>query len=139
MRRISIGDERHWRRPGDDRARRLGHMWAPALKRTLGDYAGPFGIMSFDPRLVRLVKTNLPRVRRGLVIRASLPPLRRRLALWLADPQFIAVEVAALGKSWVASLRRKMPVYSWTVRNPEQRGQAAVHADAAIWEADGRP
>src|SRR5215213_8308980 len=31
--------------------------WAPALKRALGDYAGPFGIMSFDPRLPRLMKT----------------------------------------------------------------------------------
>ena len=113
--------------------------WAPALKRALGTYSGPYGIMSFDPRLVRLVKTNLPHVRRGLVIRDSLPPFRRRLALWLADPQFLAVDVAALGKSWVGSARRKMPVYSWTVRTPEQRRQATVHADAAIWEADGRP
>ena len=113
--------------------------WAPALKRGLGDYSGPFGIMSFDPRLVRLVKTNLPHVRRGLVIRHSLPTLRRRLALWLADPHFLAVDVAALGKSWVAHARRRMPVYSWTVRTIEQRRQASVHADAAIWEADGRP
>ena len=113
--------------------------WAPALKRALGDYPGPFGIMSFDPRLVRLVKTNLPHVRRGLVIRDSLPPIRRRVALWLADPQFLAVDVAALGKSWVAKARGKLPVYSWTVRDPDQRRQAAVHADAAIWEADGRP
>ena len=33
--------------------------WAPALKRVVDAYSGPFGIMSFDPRLVRLVKTNL--------------------------------------------------------------------------------
>jgi glycerophosphoryl diester phosphodiesterase len=113
--------------------------WAPALKRALGDYKGPFGIMSFDPRLVRLVRTNLPHVRRGLVIRDSLPALRRRLALWLSDPQFLAVDVVALGKAWVARARRKLPVYSWTVRDREQRRQASVHADAAIWEADGRP
>ena len=113
--------------------------WAPALKNALAGYAGPFGIMSFDPRIVRLVKTNLPEARRGLVMRDDLPPLRRRLALWLADPQFMAVEVTALGKPWVAKLRERMPVYSWTVRTLEQRRQAAVHADAAIWEADGRP
>ena len=113
--------------------------WAPALKRALKDYAGPFGIMSFDPRLVRLVKTNLPRVRRGLVIRDSLPSIRRRIALWLADPQFLAVDVAALGKPWVAAARRRMPVYSWTIRTADQRRQAEVHADAAIWEGDGRP
>ena len=113
--------------------------WAPALKRAVADYEGPFGIMSFDPRLVRLVKTNLPGVRRGLVVRASLPPLRRHLALWLADPQFLAIDVAALGQPWVAAVRRRMPVYCWTVRNEEQRRQAEVHADAAIWEGDGRP
>ena len=113
--------------------------WAAALKRALVSYSGPFGIMSFDPRLVRLVKTNQPPVRRGLVIRDTLPPLRRRLALWLADPHFAAVEVAALGKPWLATLRRLMPVYSWTVRTEANRQQVAVHADAPIWEADGRP
>lgn len=113
--------------------------WVRALKQALADYSGPFGIMSFDPRLVRLVKTNLPEVRRGLVIRDTLPPLRRRLALWLADPQFLAVDVAALGKPWGAKVRRRMPVYSWTIRSEDQRRQAAVHSNAAIWEGNGRP
>ena len=113
--------------------------WAPALKRALAGYAGPFGLMSFDPRIIRLVKTNLPTVRRGLVVRDDLPPVRRRLALWLADPQFLAVETKALGKAWVAKLRERIPVYTWTVRTPDQREQAEVHADAVIWEADGRP
>ena len=113
--------------------------WAPALKAALAGYKGPFGLMSFDPRIIRLVKTNLPTVRRGLVVRDDLPPVRRRLALWLADPQFLAVETKALGKAWVAKLRERIPVYTWTVRTPDQREQAEVHADAAIWEADGRP
>src|SRR4051794_38975335 len=43
--------------------------WAPALKRALAGYRGPFGVMSFDPRVSRLLRTNLPGVRRGLVIR----------------------------------------------------------------------
>ncbi len=113
--------------------------WAPALKRALGDYAGPFGIMSFDARLPRLIKTNLPNVRRGLVIKDKLGAWKRSWAMWLADPQFLAVEVAALGKPWVERARRRMPVYSWTVRSSGQRRQAEVHADAAIWENDGRP
>jgi glycerophosphoryl diester phosphodiesterase len=113
--------------------------WAPALKRALGEYAGPFGVMSFDARLPRLIKTNLPNVRRGLVIKDRLATWRRSGAMWLADPQFIAVETAALGKAWVARARERMPVYSWTVRNPDLRRQAEVHADAAIWEKDGRP
>jgi glycerophosphoryl diester phosphodiesterase len=113
--------------------------WPPALASALAGYRGRFGVMSFDPRISRLMKTNMPGVRRGLVIRDSLPAARRRVALWLADPQFVAVDRGALGKPWVARLRQRMPVYSWTIRTAEQRAQAAVHADALIWEGDGRP
>ena len=113
--------------------------WVPALRRELGAYAGPFGVMSFDPRISRLLKTNMPHVRRGLVIRDDLAPWRRRLALWLADPDFVAVDRLALGRSWVAQLRGRMPVYSWTISSTEQRVHAQVHADALIWESDGRP
>lgn len=113
--------------------------WVPALRAALDGYDGPFGVMSFDARLPRLLKTNLPHIRRGLVVRDSLPPLRRLWAMQLADPQFLAVEVAALGKHWVARARQRMPVYTWSVGTPEQRRTAAVHADAPIWEADGRP
>lgn len=113
--------------------------WAPALKRALAGYSGPFGVMSFDARLPRLVKTNLPDMRRGLVIKDRLSAWKRYWALRLADPQFLAVETAALGKPWVERARPRLPVYTWTVRTTEQRRQAVVHADAAIWEGDGRP
>lgn len=113
--------------------------WAPALKRALADYRGPFGIMSFDPRVPRLMKTNLPHVRRGLVVRDRLKPWKRGVAMWLADPQFLAVETKALGKPWVGKARARMPVYTWTVRTADDRKQAAVHADSGIWEGDGRP
>jgi glycerophosphoryl diester phosphodiesterase len=113
--------------------------WVPALKRALAGYSGPFGVMSFDPRLPRLLKTNLPAMRRGLVVRDSLPRARRAVAMWLAHPDFIAVERTALGKPWVERARERMPVYSWTVRTAGERAQAQVHADALIWETDGRP
>ena len=113
--------------------------WVPALREALKDYAGPFGVMSFDARLPRLLKTNLPDIRRGLVVRDSLRPTKRWLAMWLASPQFLAVDIAALGKPWVKKASARRPVYSWTVRTPEQRRTASVHADAPIWEADGRP
>ena len=113
--------------------------WAPAFKQAAAGYDGPFGVMSFDPRIPRLLKTNLPQVRRGLVVRDRLPAWKRHFAMMFADSQFLAVDVAALGKPWVERARRHMPVYSWTVRGPEQRRQAAVHANAAIWEGDGRP
>ena len=113
--------------------------WVPALRRDLARYEGPFGIMSFDARIPRLLKTNMPDFRRGLVIRDSLSTLRRRAALWIADPDFVAVERTALARPWVARIRERMPVYSWTIATPEQRSQAQVHADALIWEGDGRP
>ena len=113
--------------------------WIPALRSSLRGYGGAFGVMSFDPRIPRLLKTNMPQVRRGLVIRDRLSAFKRPVALWLADPDFIAVERTALGKYWVAELRERMPVYSWTIATAEQRTQAGVHADALIWEADGRP
>ena len=113
--------------------------WVPALRLALKGYAGPFGVMSFDARLPRLLKTNLSKVRRGLVVRDSLHPAKRWLAMRLASPRFLAVDVAALDNPWVAQARAQMPVYSWTVRTPEQRAQASVHADALIWETDGRP
>jgi glycerophosphoryl diester phosphodiesterase len=113
--------------------------WMPALKRELARYQGAFGIMSFDPRISRLLKTNMPQVRRGLVVRERLAPMRRRIALALADPDFLAIERTALAKPWVARARRRMPVYTWTIRSRVERAQAQVHADALIWETDGRP
>jgi len=113
--------------------------WVPALRTVVAGYQGPFGVMSFDARIPRLLKTNMPEVRRGLVVRDSLPKWKRTVALWLADPDFIAVERTALAKPWVARLRERIPVYSWTIATAEQRAQAQVHADALIWEADGRP
>lgn len=113
--------------------------WVPPLRQALAGYAGPFGVMSFDARLPRLLKTNLPHVRRGVVVDDRLGWWRRFWALRLARPQFLAVDVAALDKPWVGRVRRHMPVYTWTVRDSGQRRQAAVHADAAIWEAHGRP
>lgn len=113
--------------------------WIPALRRELDGYTGPYGVMSFDARLVRLLKTNLPSVRRGLVVRHSTSALKRWLALRLASPDFLAVDRAALSQPWVMKIRKRIPIYSWTIRAPGERAQAAVQADALIWEADGRP
>jgi glycerophosphoryl diester phosphodiesterase len=113
--------------------------WAPALRQALVGYSGSFGVMSFDPRIARLMKTNMPDVRRGLIVRSGLTPFRRRTAMLLADPDFLASDLAALGGSWVARARRRLPVYCWTIRTAADRAQAEVQADALIWESDGRP
>lgn len=113
--------------------------WVPALREALKGYAGRFGVMSFDPRIGRLMKTNMPDVRRGLIVRAGVPSFRRWVAMQLADPNFLAVERTALGELWAVRARRRMPVYCWTIRTAENRAQAEVQADALIWEGDGRP
>jgi len=113
--------------------------WGPILKRELAGYRGPFAILSFDARLLRLLRSELPGVRRGLNVGKNLHPLRRSLAIRLAAPDFLGVDLEAVGRSWVATTRRAMPIYSWTIRSPQDRAQAEVHADALIWEGDGRP
>lgn len=110
----------------------------PALLRAIHGYRGAIGVMSFDPRVARWLKTNAPSVRRGLVIKDSLAAFRRWLAMTVADPQFLAVDIAALDRPWVAAARRRMPVYSWTSRTWADGRRVRQLADAPIWEADGR-
>ncbi|MFL6722071.1 MAG: glycerophosphodiester phosphodiesterase family protein [Sphingomonas sp.] len=119
-----------------DRDRR---RWAPALSCALAGYRGRFGLMSFDPRLCRILRGEMPGVRRGLLLQDRLRTVERHLAMGIAQPHFIGAEVPALGKRWVEAARRSMPVYGWTVRTAAERAQAQVQADALIWEGDGRP
>ena len=110
-----------------------------ALVAALDGYNGPFGMMSFHPGMMRWLKTNAPHFRRGLVIRDSLSPAKRWIAMKLADPAFLAIDVAAIERPWVANARAIWPIYTWTVRTRDQRVIALPLADALIWEADGRP
>lgn len=112
---------------------------AAAIEQAIAGYSGPIGVMSFHPLVPRWFARHAPGIRRGIVLRDSFPVVRRLLALHLAAPHFLAVELAAVKTPWVAALRRKMPVYSWTIRNAAERETARVHADALIWESDGRP
>ena len=105
----------------------------------LAPRSGPLGIMSFDPKVGRWLRRNAPHIRRGLVIGKDLSPVKRWLALVTAAPQFLAVHRECLGRSWVASIRKHMPVYCWTIRTAAERAQAEVQADTLIWEGDGRP
>jgi hypothetical protein len=109
------------------------------LVAALDGYQGPVGVMSFHPGLMRWLKTNAPHIRRGLVIPDTLSPARRWIAMKLADPAFLAVDVAAIERPWVAAARARLPIYTWTVRTGGQRRIALTCADALIWEANGRP
>jgi glycerophosphoryl diester phosphodiesterase len=111
---------------------------ADAVIAELADYAGPVGVMSFDPRVASRLAMKAPYRRRGLVVAERSGRFDRWTALGLARPHFVAVDRHLLGTAWAARVRRKKWLYSWTVRTAHERAQAEVHADALIWEADGR-
>ena len=112
---------------------------AAAVASDLADYAGPVGVMSFDPKVSRYFARNLPYMRRGLVVENRTGDFERWAAIGYASPHFLAVERPLLGGRWATQARRKRMLYSWTIQTAAERAQAEVHADALIWEGNGRP
>jgi len=110
-----------------------------AVADRLADYAGAVGVMSFEPKAIRWFARHRPLFRRGLVISERASAFDRWRGMRMAKPHFIAVDRAALDRSWVAKARLKHWLYSWAIRTADQRETAEIHADALIWEADGRP
>jgi glycerophosphoryl diester phosphodiesterase len=112
---------------------------ADAASTILAAYAGPAGVMSFEPNVGRWLRRHRPAVRRGLVISGRASAFDRWRGQMLAKPDFVAVDCSAVSLPWATKVRRHHWLYSWTIRSPELRETARVHADALIWEADGRP
>jgi glycerophosphoryl diester phosphodiesterase len=112
---------------------------AQAVAAELGDYAGPVGVMSFEARAMKWFARRQPRRRRGLVISERATAVDRWSSILNGSPHFLAVDVAAIARPWVARQRARRWIYSWTVGSPAERQTAEIHADAPIWEGDGRP
>ena len=114
-----------------------------AVARDLQTYTGKFAVMSFDPRVARWFRKNSPQTCAGLVMREdehgyTQKGWQRRLAFWLAKPDFLAYHIAALPNSWVARLReRGLPILTWTANSSEARTSALANADALISEGAG--
>ena len=114
-----------------------------AVRRAIEGYRGAVAVMSFDPRVPKWFVVHAREVVRGLVMTESgkgeaLGPLKRRLALWHARPDFLAYDVRDLPSRFAASQRRRgLPLLTWTVRSPGLRGVAAEYADAPIAEGAG--
>ncbi|QDM40896.1 glycerophosphodiester phosphodiesterase family protein [Altererythrobacter sp. TH136] len=114
-----------------------------AVRRALEGYRGPVAVMSFDPRVPKWFKDHAPLTVRGLVVteednRGVRGRLGRHLALWHCRPDFLAYDVRDLPSRFAAAQRaRGLPLLAWTVRSPELRTRAALHADAPIAEGAG--
>jgi glycerophosphoryl diester phosphodiesterase len=110
-----------------------------AVANELKAYPGPVGVMSFEPSVGRWLARHAPHIRRGLVISERAGALDRWRSIRSASPHFLAVDFGALTRPWVEKARRNRRVYSWTICSAAQRQTAEIHADALIWEGDGRP
>lgn len=114
-----------------------------AVAHQLAEYDGPAAVMSFDPRVAHWFRRHAPHICGGLVMREDAygdtqTAWRRKLALRIAQPDFLAYHINALPSPWVAGLRAGgMPVLSWTVNSLETRSRALLHADALITEGAG--
>ena len=113
--------------------------FAEAVVSKLAGYDGPVGVMSFDPAVGKWLARHAPRMRRGLVISRRASAFDRWRSLLSAKPHFVAVDLGTITRRWVERSRRKRWIYSWTIRCVADRKTGEVHADALIWEGDGRP
>lgn len=112
---------------------------ADAVASALAGYGGRLGVMSFEAKAMQWLARHRPSERRGLVISERASAIDRWSGIRSASPHFLAVDRAALARPWVARARSRRAVYSWTIRSSSERETAQVHADALIWEGDGRP
>jgi glycerophosphoryl diester phosphodiesterase len=114
-------------------------------------YSGPLALMSFDAAFVTAFGRLAPDLPRGLITGVEqLPAGWKDLpagtekqaaldALLGAAPEgvaFHAVDVKMLPEAaaWMARRPVRLPLFSWTIRTPEQRQLAARWADAPIFE-----
>jgi glycerophosphoryl diester phosphodiesterase len=114
-------------------------------------YAGPIALMSFNADFVAALAKLAPTIPRGLIVGVeqlpggwaalSAGPKKEAAvdALLGAAPEgvgFYAIDVKMLPEAaaWMAKRPTRLPLFSWTIRMPEQRAVAARWADAPIFE-----
>ena len=96
--------------------------------------------MSFNPQAVAWLARHAPHVTRGLVVtehekRGARGRIERHLALWRAQPDFVAYDIRDLPSCFAARQRaRGLPVLTWTVRSPRDEVVASANADQIIHE-----
>jgi glycerophosphoryl diester phosphodiesterase len=117
---------------------------AERTAKVLSGYRGPAAVMSFDPALMATVRKLAPQLVRGMVgmRREPTAPAAGMSAFQYlgqavdARPQFLAYRVQDLTTLAPMLARNlfRLPLVTWTVRNPADRALAASHADQMIFE-----
>lgn len=115
----------------------------------LSAYAGPVGVMSFDPALIVRLRRIAPGLPRGIVAERhyrdpewGFLSAARKLELAflvhgrISRPDFIAYRVADLAAIAPRAARHMfgLPLLTWTVRSASDRALAARFADQMIFE-----
>lgn len=112
------------------------------IRRALEGYGGDVAVMSFNPAVCRWFRIHAPRIVRGLVVseqqgqRSRLRrALDRRLALWMAQPDFLACDIRDLPSRFAGQQQRRgLKLLIWTVRSAAEEALAFRHADEIIYE-----
>ncbi|MCC0807273.1 glycerophosphodiester phosphodiesterase [Methylobacterium sp. W2] len=112
-------------------------------------YDGPVAVKSFDPALIEALAGLAPDVPRGIVgettqddpAYALMPESLRRslsdlLHLEASRPDFLSWRVDDLpcAATYLCRHLGRIPLMTWTVRNPDQRRRAREHADQMVFE-----
>ena len=110
-------------------------------------YHGPFALMSFDPKVIELVRTLAPDIARGVVADQTkhsdydtlLPEQRLRLRelahLPDTEPDFISYHFLDLPFPPVTRFRQsRRPVITWTIRNRQDAATARRYSDQITFE-----
>jgi glycerophosphoryl diester phosphodiesterase len=108
-----------------------------AVEAALQGYAGPVGIMSFNPEVGAWFARHSAERLRGLVVTESGKKgwrgrIERSLAFWRARGDFLAYDIRDLPSSFARA--KGVPVFTWTVRSAQDRARAAACADQIIFE-----
>lgn len=120
---------------------------ASATAAALKSYGGPLVIESFDPSLLRLMRSYGYRGHLGIILMRDAGPVDGAAGLF-AEPvlrhmlhwpmtrfTFISADHTALDLPMLRFWRaRGMPVTTWTVRSAEQAKEAKKHADQIVFE-----
>ncbi len=114
----------------------------------LRDYRGPAALMSFDPGSLTEIRRLAPATPRGIIsyrwaddwmpqiAAEERKKLRNMIHHVDVAPSFIAYDIDELPDPVPLVMRTMLgiPLFTWTVRTPEQRTRAKLYADAIIFE-----